>query len=102
LAEKVKKEDFMATTHSPRTSEQLDQELAEAILVYLADHPAAMDTVEGIAEWWLLRQRVRVVVERVERVLGRQANEGVLEAVGGGPSRRYRLRRNASQPLASQ
>jgi hypothetical protein len=61
-----------------------------------------MDTVEGIAEWGLLRQRVRVVVERVERVLGRQTEEGVLEAVGAGPSRRYRLRARAAQPLASQ
>jgi hypothetical protein len=92
----------MAASHSPRTSEQLDQELAEAVLSYLAEHPAAMDTVEGITEWWLMRQRVRMVVERVERVLGRQTEEGVLETVGGGPSRRYRLRRRASQPLADQ
>jgi hypothetical protein len=90
----------MAAPHSPRTSEQLDQELAEAVLSYLADHPAAMDTVEGIAEWWLMRQRVRVVVERVERVLGRYAEEGVLETVGAGPSRCYRLRRPSSQLFA--
>jgi hypothetical protein len=78
--------------------EQLDQELTGAVLAYLAEHPAAMDTVEGIAEWWLLRQRVRVVVEQVERVLARQVKNGVLEAVGTGPARRYRLRPPAASP----
>ena len=90
----------MAAPDSPKISEQLDQELADAVLSYLAEHPAAMDTIEGIAEWWLTRQRVRVAVERVARVLGRQTEEGVLEAVGAGPSRRYRLRQGDSQPLA--
>jgi hypothetical protein len=90
----------MATLHTPRISEQLDQELADAVLAYLAEHPAAMDTVEGIAEWWLMRQRVRVVVEQVERVLDRQAEDGVLEVVGAGPSRRYRLRARASRVVA--
>jgi hypothetical protein len=89
----------MTASHSSRISEPLDQELTEAILGYLAEHPAAMDTVEGIAEWWLMRQRARAAVERVERVLERQTEEGVLEAVGGAPSRRYRLRREGV-PLA--
>jgi hypothetical protein len=92
----------MAAPHGSRTSEQLDQELAEAILAYLAEHPAAMDTVAGIAEWWLMRQRVRVEVERVERVLRRQAEDGVLETLGAGSSRRYRLRPRALQPPVGQ
>jgi hypothetical protein len=86
----------MGATDSSKTSEKVDQELAEAVLGYLAERPDAMDTVEGVAEWWLMRQRVRVVVERVERVLGRYTEEGVLETVGSGPSRRYRLRHSAS------
>ena len=59
----------MAMVRCSMTSDELDQELATAVQAYLADHPAAMDTQEGIAEWWLLRQRVQIEVSRVERVL---------------------------------
>ena len=45
----------MAMARCSMTSDELDQELATAVQAYLADHPAAMDTPEGIAEWWLLR-----------------------------------------------
>jgi hypothetical protein len=33
-----------------------DRELARAILRYLEAHPEAKDTVEGIAQWWLLHE----------------------------------------------
>jgi hypothetical protein len=33
--------------------------LVRVILAYLAEHPQAMDTIEGIAEWWVRRQEVR-------------------------------------------
>ncbi len=92
----------MAAPNNSRTSEQLDQELADAVFAYLAEHPDAMDTVEGIAEWWVMRQRVRVEVERVDRVLRRQAENGVLETLGAGSSRRYRLRPRALQPPVGQ
>ena len=42
-------------------------EIARAILRYLQNHPAAKDTLDGIAQWWLLREwtdRRRVEVER--------------------------------------
>ena len=66
--------------------------MAESLLAYLHEHPQAMDTLAGIAEWWLLRQEVHVVVQRVARVLRRLCDEGLLEAIGSGEQRRYRLR----------
>jgi len=30
----------------------------QEILEYLRKHPEASDTLEGIAEWWLLNQRI--------------------------------------------
>jgi hypothetical protein len=66
--------------------------LAEAILAYLTEHPQAMDTLEGIAEWWLLRWQVRAVVEGVEAALHRLTEAGLLEEVGDGPSRLYRVK----------
>jgi hypothetical protein len=43
--------------------------LSDEILSYLASHPEAQDTLEGIAEWWLLKQRVVEVVGNLETVL---------------------------------
>lgn len=64
----------------------------DAILAYLAEHPHATDTLEGVAEWWLMRRRVRVEVEAVAGVLEDLVARGVLEADGRGAERRYRLR----------
>lgn len=73
---------------SPRASEQ---ELADAIIAYLTECPHAMDTVEGIARWWVLRQRIRIEVEKVASVLQRLAAEGFLEEIRIGGNRGYRL-----------
>ena len=69
-----------------------EPELEEAIRLYLAEHPEAMDTIEGIAEWWLMRQRIRVELEALMRVLSRLTCEGVVERIGEGESARYRLK----------
>lgn len=74
-------------------SADTNTELARAVLGYLAEHPDAMDTPEGITEWWLMRQHVRVQVEAVEQVLRELAESGVIEQIGTGEQRRYRLKR---------
>lgn len=55
--------------------DKLDQ-LAQEIARYLAQHPAAADSVEGVRRWWLLRQRLDEAAEQVQRALDR------LEATG--------------------
>ena len=82
----------MNTPESQKTADPSDGELAREVLDYLAEDSGAMDTLQGIAEWWLLRQRVRRVVRQVERAAAADCG-GALEAVGSGPTRRYRLRR---------
>jgi Fe2+ or Zn2+ uptake regulation protein len=72
---------------------QQDQDVAQAILGYLAEHPEAMDTPEGIAEWWLMRERVRVSVPTIMRVLHHLTESGLLDELGTGDTVRYRLRR---------
>lgn len=69
------------------------EEVAEAILAYLAEHPEAMDTPEGIAGWWLKRQQIRASVPTIARVLHDLTESGVLEELGTGETRRYRLSR---------
>ena len=75
------------------TESDADAPIAEAVLAYLAEHPNAMDTAAGVAEWWVMRQRVRVDVEAVSRVLHTLVARGALEAIGDGEQRRYRVKR---------
>ena len=35
-----------------------EQEIAREILRHLKKHPEAKDTLDGIVQWWLLRERV--------------------------------------------
>ena len=71
---------------------QREREVEEAILGYLDEHPHAMDSIEGIAEWWVSRARIRRDVTLVLKVLDQLTASGVLESVGSGDQKRYRLR----------
>ena len=54
--------------------------IRRAILAYLARNPEAADTVDGIAEWWLWKQRIVDVKSDVQKVLDKLAREGLLLA----------------------
>ncbi|MGH7695330.1 MAG: hypothetical protein ACRENH_10125 [Gemmatimonadaceae bacterium] len=70
----------------------VDTNLRALVLAYLDDHPTAMDTIDGIAEWWVLRQQIDIEVRRVSRVLALLVTEGVLEEVTQSGVRFYRRR----------
>jgi hypothetical protein len=70
-----------------------EQEVARTILEYLDEHPKAMDSMEGIAEWWLARAQVRQDVSTIAKVLAELTKKGVLEEVSGAGKVRYRLKR---------
>ncbi len=69
-----------------------EEEMANAIVEYLAKHPQASDTLEGVAEWWIMRQQVRAEVNRLKKVLHRLKESGVLEEIGEDDNPRYRLK----------
>ncbi len=69
-----------------------EEELSEAVMEYLSEHPEAEDTLEGIAEWWVMRRQVRSEVAALREVLRRLTDRGVLEKIGTGDSSRYRLK----------
>jgi len=54
------------------------ERLRREILGVLLQRPTAQDTLEGIAAWWLLEQRLEREVGRVERVLERLVAEGLV------------------------
>lgn len=51
------------------TDLQDPNEVAEQIERYLDVHPHAADSAEGIACWWLTRQRYEAAVQLVEQAL---------------------------------
>lgn len=75
------------------TEREQDLDLEKAVIAYLHEHPAAMETRDGIAEWWVMRRVVRAEVEAITRVLRTLTERGVLETVGTGAQCRYRLKR---------
>ena len=75
-------------------SDRADDDLATEILAYLRECPDAMDTADGVTEWWVMRQRVRAQVEAVARVLESLVARGVLERVESGGLPCYRLKQN--------
>ncbi|MFN8570862.1 MAG: hypothetical protein U0132_02325 [Gemmatimonadaceae bacterium] len=69
----------MNDTHRNGRDSAGDTHLRSLVLGYLDDHPTAMDTLDGIAEWWVLRQQIEIEVRRVSRVLSALVAEGQLE-----------------------
>jgi len=68
-----------------------DDQLRAAVLSYVAEHPDAMDTLDGIADWWIARQQIRVNVHRLGSVLEDLVRGGSLESVDVAGERMYRL-----------
>jgi hypothetical protein len=68
--------------------------MAENILAYLATHPEAQDTMEGIVEWWLLEQEIRRSTAQVKAALAELVAQGlVLERRGKDGQIHYRINR---------
>mgnify|MGYP000008781763 CR=1 FL=1 len=55
-----------------------DVEIEKEVLSYLEQHPSAADTLDGIANWWLPRQRLVTAHVRIETVLQQLVDQGVL------------------------
>ena len=58
----------------------------------MLENPAAMDTLEGIAAWWLPRHEVRVGLKQVARALEHLEADGVIERAGDPERPMFRLR----------
>ncbi len=56
------------------------QQLGYDILAYMAEHPDAQDTTEGIAEWWLSERPARPNAARVEEALAELVSLGLVVA----------------------
>jgi hypothetical protein len=80
--------------------EQTDRrEVERAVLAYLAQHPDAADTLDGIVSWWLPQQRYETERRRIERALGHLVECGQLrcDRLPGGAAL-YALKRTDPPP----
>jgi hypothetical protein len=72
------------------------QDLARQILTHLIEQPSAGDTLEGVAEWWLLRQHIRKNLAGVQLALDWLVSEGYLVEIAiNGSLPFYRVNRES-------
>ena len=53
-------------------------DVAAELLAYLSRHPNAADTLEGIMNWWLPRQRYETERPRIESTLDQLVAQGLV------------------------
>jgi predicted transcriptional regulator len=71
-----------------------ESDMARAILEYLQGHPDAKDTLEGIAQWWLLKEWTERKHHEIETSLADLVSKGlVMERKREGMPPYYRLNR---------
>ncbi|NUO07652.1 MAG: hypothetical protein HUU08_03075 [Candidatus Brocadia sp.] len=69
--------------------------IMQEIVAYLSEHPDAEDTLEGVAEWWLLKQKVRHKTREVKKSLSEMVAQGLLlEQKGQDNHIYYRINRS--------
>ena len=56
-----------------------DLKLAYTVLNYLNKHPSSKDTLEGIAEWWVLRESIDQTVDELNRALEYLRSENLIQ-----------------------
>lgn len=64
----------------PSNREDSAMQLADEIRDYLAAHPNAADSAEGIARWWLTRQRPSATLAGVVAALEYLERLGLIES----------------------
>jgi len=75
--------------------------IAREILRYLEQHPSAADTLDGIAQWWLLRQWTERRLAEVERALSLlRSKELILEVRRQGLPPYYQLNHDKQQEIS--
>lgn len=62
----------------PAHSSGDNADVAQEILSYLRNHPNAADTLDGILNWWLPRQRYEMEQQRIEESLEHLVARGLV------------------------
>jgi hypothetical protein len=73
------------------------QLVAKEIELYLAKHPHAADSIEGIIKWWLSQQRYIDAHEKIAKALDYLVAQGVVKKVEITGSVLYSSKESASK-----
>jgi hypothetical protein len=77
-------------------------QITHEILAYLAENQNAQDTLEGIAEWWLLEQKIKHRTTEIKEVLDDLVAQNlILERKGRDARRRYQINRRKLAEISS-
>ena len=75
-------------------------EITREILAYLDQYPDAQDTLPGVAEWWLLEQRIERQTADVKEALADLVKKGlVVELKGNDRLIHYRINRRKRREI---
>jgi hypothetical protein len=74
--------------------------IAREILAYLSDHPASEDTLEGVAQWWLMERKIRYHISLIKQALSYLVERGlVLEISRNKLNPNYKLNQNRKDDI---
>ena len=75
-------------------------QVAFEILKYLAEHPQAQDTLEGIVQWWLPEPGIKRPPAQVGEALAELVGKGLmLERKGCDAQSHYRMNRRKAKEI---
>jgi hypothetical protein len=78
------------------------EEIARAILGYLARNPKSQDTLPGIIEWWLLDHQIRTRTAEIKRVVDELVAERlILRHRGSDLQHHYRINPRRQRRIAA-
>jgi hypothetical protein len=77
-----------------------ESKIGNEILAYLADHPKAQDTLEGIVEWWLMERAIKFQTAKVKDALSELVARGlILEKKGSSSQIHYRVNQSKCEEI---
>jgi hypothetical protein len=75
-------------------------DIARKILTYLANHPDAQDTIDGIVQWWLPEQEIKYELGILKEIISELVREKILLVHKSTNSRvHYRINRKKYEEM---
>ncbi|MCG8604537.1 hypothetical protein MJD09_05985 [bacterium] len=74
--------------------------VAKRVLRFLQSNPGAKETLDGIAEWWLMQERITEAVNQVSEAVAWLVAKGYLERKNSGTRAIYKINPSKRSEIA--